>query len=1117
MTTLAAMLRIWLFGELHAELDGRPLERISSRRARSLLAWLALNPGLHPRSRVASVFWPDVLEESARTSLRTTLATLRRECRPAAAFVAATRERVGIEDSEDLCIDTRAADGLAADGRLDEALELRRRGVLLADLDDDWVLEARDLEQARLSELLGLLGSAAEVAGDGAAAVGYAREQARIEPLSEEVARTLMRRLAAGGDRAGAIAAFEALREKLGRELAIAPSAETRTLIEHVRAEGARTAGRPGAAAPPASLVREDPVPLVGRARELERMAAAWRSASAGDLRVLVLRGEAGSGKTRLLRAMARDVHAGGATVLAGRCFAEAVTPYGPFAEALRPYASRPESLPEWVAAEVARLVPGPGLASAPSDGPAEDARHRLFEAVAALLGEAARGGPVLLALEDLHWAEHSTLLMLAHVTRTVAWAPVLVVATIRDGEPRDGRWTDELLAELRRERRLDEIEVRGLPEAEVGELVSAWLGRPASASLAATVHRRTGGNPLFVEEVARHLYGEEAADEERQLETVASALPAGVGAAIEHRLAGLGEPVRQALAIAAVLGDEFDLLDVTAASGLSHAEAVDALDAGLRARLIEEAMPAGRYRFGHALVRDAVLARLSAGRRALVHRRVAEALERLSPDRLERRLPELARHFAEAAPTVEPRKAADYALRAGERSLAQLAYAEAAAILARGLEALGDEDPERRVELLLALGDARGRAGAPQTARAAFDEAAAGARALGDPELLARAALGLAGIGVAIAPAREHVRALLEEALAAVDGSSPLRPVLASRLSIELYYVPPARRRERLSLEALHAGRRVGGRALLEALGARHVALWGPDHVEERLGLAEELVEGARRLGDREAELQGLNWRVVDLVDAGALDEARAAIESYEALAGEARLPGYRWYGPMWRAMFAGLAGRFAEAERLTEEAAGMGRAAGDDNAELLLGIQRLSWRFRKGDLTDDEVSAIERRAGASPARTAWRGWLAKVHAQRSDEARAREELDRALAALPELPADANWLYSVTALGELSAELCELRSAERLYRMIEPYAGRNVAVGRATVCTGCASLSLGLLAAALGNGEGARRHLAEAVDVNRRLGARPELARAETALAGLVTRTAPSSITPGP
>src|SRR3712207_5219609 len=150
------MLRVWLFGELQAELDGRRLEPISSRRARSLLAWLALHPGLHTRSRVASVFWPDVLEESARGSLRTTLATLRRECAPAAESITTTRDRLGIEEASDLWIDVRDAD----------VADLLRAGELLSDLDDDWVLEAREEQRRRLAALVGELGDAAEAGGD---------------------------------------------------------------------------------------------------------------------------------------------------------------------------------------------------------------------------------------------------------------------------------------------------------------------------------------------------------------------------------------------------------------------------------------------------------------------------------------------------------------------------------------------------------------------------------------------------------------------------------------------------------------------------------------------------------------------------------------------------------------------------------------------------------------------------------------------------------------------------------------------------------------------------------------------------------------------------------------
>ena len=217
------MLRIRLLGELCLELEGRRLDDIASRRARSLLAWLAYHPGLHSRTRVASVFWPDVLESSARGSLRTTLATLRRELGPAAGeHVVAERERVGIVEGPELWVDVREIDRLAAAGHHAEALAFCE-DELLVDLDDDWVVEARQAHRERVGELLVALGDTAEAAGDLEAAVTHARRRLELDPVSEDAARVLMRRLAQSGDRAAAVAAYEAFRGVLQRELGMAP------------------------------------------------------------------------------------------------------------------------------------------------------------------------------------------------------------------------------------------------------------------------------------------------------------------------------------------------------------------------------------------------------------------------------------------------------------------------------------------------------------------------------------------------------------------------------------------------------------------------------------------------------------------------------------------------------------------------------------------------------------------------------------------------------------------------------------------------------------------------------------------------------------------------------
>ena len=229
------MVSVRVLGELAHEVGGRPSNGIASHRARSLLGWLAVHPGLHPRGRVAGVFWPDVLEESARSSLRTTLATLRRELgKSAGGVVTASRERVGIEPGPEAWIDLQAFEQLVSRGELEQAAALCR-GDLLADLDDDWVNEPREHHRHRLLGVLGQLAEEAERSGDLDAALHRTREQVTLDPLSEEAQRELVRRLAAAGDRAGALAAYQAYSVRLQHELGIAPSAGCRELVERVR------------------------------------------------------------------------------------------------------------------------------------------------------------------------------------------------------------------------------------------------------------------------------------------------------------------------------------------------------------------------------------------------------------------------------------------------------------------------------------------------------------------------------------------------------------------------------------------------------------------------------------------------------------------------------------------------------------------------------------------------------------------------------------------------------------------------------------------------------------------------------------------------------------------
>jgi DNA-binding SARP family transcriptional activator/pimeloyl-ACP methyl ester carboxylesterase len=268
---------VLVLGELELEANGRVLARIESRRARSLLGWLAVHPGLHPRERVAAVFWPDVLDASARTSLRTTLATLKRELGEAgASVVTATRDRVGIAVGSEVWIDLDAFQKLVAGGDLEQAAALCR-GELLADLDDEWMHEVRERHRRHLVGVLGRLADHAERSGDLRTALERTREQVALDPLSDQAQRHLLRCLAATGERAAALAAYQSYGERLRRELGIAPSAETRELVRQIREGGA--AGRMGGAGDGARAA----VPV---ATEAQPIAMRTRYAKSGDANV---------------------------------------------------------------------------------------------------------------------------------------------------------------------------------------------------------------------------------------------------------------------------------------------------------------------------------------------------------------------------------------------------------------------------------------------------------------------------------------------------------------------------------------------------------------------------------------------------------------------------------------------------------------------------------------------------------------------------------------------------------------------------------------------------------------------------------------------------------------
>ena len=322
---LRGVLDVRTFGGLEVRANGASLPLPTDARARELLAWLALHPGAHGRSALAGTLRPDVPEESARKTLRTAVYELRRALGPtAAAALSVGRDAIGLDDAH-VRVDAREFARLCARGDLEAAVRLSR-GELLAGLDADWVLRARDEHAAELAGCLGALAERAQGAGDLAQAIAWARRRLEVEPLSESAHRELVRLLAAAGDRAAALAAVDAFAARLRRELGLPPSPETRALVEEIRRER-RSAPRPASvhAALPAPLART--VRPVGREDALRRLSAAWEDARSGALRLALVTGEPGIGKTTLVGEFCRRAHTAGAAILYGRCDEEPLLP----------------------------------------------------------------------------------------------------------------------------------------------------------------------------------------------------------------------------------------------------------------------------------------------------------------------------------------------------------------------------------------------------------------------------------------------------------------------------------------------------------------------------------------------------------------------------------------------------------------------------------------------------------------------------------------------------------------------------------------------------------------------------------------------------------------------
>jgi predicted ATPase/DNA-binding CsgD family transcriptional regulator len=857
----------------------------------------------------------------------------------------------------------------------------------------------------------------------------------------------------------------------------------------------------------PASLRHSPSFAFVGRERELDVLRTLVPRSPGAGRQVALIAGEAGSGKSRLVRELAGELSAEGATVLYGACNSAVRAPYRPFVEALDDlFRQVPRDdlagLPG-TATELSRLLPdlappaGEPLAPASTDPDTE--RHRLHLAVSDLLASASRRTPLLLVLEDVHWADAGTLLLLEQLARG-SEARLLLLVTYRDAEADLPAEVSEALVEVRRSEGVARLRLTGLSPADIGEFARKAAGVDPAADVATVLAELTGGNPFLLTELWRELVDTgslSAADGLLELTRPAGTLgtPEAVRAVVTQRLERLPAHAAAALQVAAVAGGEFELTTLRSAAGLQDAELLDALAEAERSGLISE-VPAGglAYRFGHELVRRAVIDRLPAPRRADLHLRVAEALERGDPAAdPSGRLAALAHHFTAAAPLGGTERAVAYNLLAARSAAAALAFDEAAERLRTAL-ALGFSDPGERAEAYLELGSASHRAGNALDALEAFERTTEVARAIGDAELLARAAVGFEETCWRPAIHDAGTIELLQEASAALgEEDSELRTRLLGGLARALDFRGESIRAARARDESIAMARRRGDRASLALTLAGSYWSRGSSSAEVIQAMLLEALEIGEELGDLGICTDALGWLVPSSVLLCDHDAARHALGRLFEAARRQSQPFHLHVAEHYASALALCDGELAEAEAAAVRSHEWSRLLTGRDASGVYGIQMFSIRREEGRISE-LAPVIRLLAGKNSA--AWRPGFAALLAELGMNEEAGRTLRQVVFEELDLHRRTLWLAALTYLADASAALGDPAAAQRLYPELAANRGSTVVVGHLVSCYGAADRYLGMLASVLGEWELAEEHFEAALALNRKLGARTWLAR---------------------
>jgi DNA-binding SARP family transcriptional activator len=853
-------LTVTLLGGVEIRLESGALIALPTRKARALLAYLALPAGRrHSRDELAGLLWGGRRDDSARNSLRQALFGVRRALAASAGAPLVLESDQVLLHEPDIDVDVAAFHADAAEGTpaaLERAMA-RYRGDLLAGLTvseppfDEWLRIERDRTRELAVQCLGKLLAHHREGGATEPAIQTALRLLAIDPLQEPVRRTLMDLYAASGRRADALRQYQVCVELLHRELRVAPEPETQALHQRIL----RTPLRQGRDPAPlvAGAASHDSV-LIGRDVEVRLLRQALTHAAAGFGRVVGVLGEAGIGKTRLVTELSADAAERGAAVLIGRAHeSEQALPFGPWTDALRTGLAGKDDLLERLGpatrARLARIVleVHPGVES-----PTVDADHRpVFEAVLACLRALAATRPVVVILEDLHWADQLTLRLTAFLAHRLHELSILLVATAREEQLWDALPLVGTLDELAREPHFHRLLVPPLARPGTEELVRALCPSGIGAALDDVVEQvwaLSEGNPFVVVEAMRAVA--------ERCGSGALTVPERVRDMVQRRLEQLNDAGQSLVAIAAVIGRDFDFRLLQHASGLGPDAAAERVDDLVRRRVLHGL--GDRLDFVHGRIRETVLLQLLPHRRAMLHRAVAEAIEDLHAAALEPHDVALAGHYRRAGAWD---RAMMYAGRAGLRALSDGAHAEASTLLRYTLDAL-DHLPDvpdatrLRADLLLAFARASYHLGDVEQMLRTLRDVEPIALELGDERRLRRC---LEGIAFCLASFGELPAAIEAVERAASLGADNLTTRYAYQAARAYYGIGDYRR-------AVEAARFEMG---LFRGDREHARRWG-------LPLA-----AAARF-----------WLILSLAELGAFEEARREVEAALRFADSSRRP---------------------------------------------------------------------------------------------------------------------------------------------------------------------------------------------------------------------------------